>query len=147
MTLDKLVTSLELSKELKELGVKQDGIFYWDDRQKKVCLSNWGEPGDLGKYPLIQSFCFSAFTSGELGDILPSTIEADEGMKFDLNIWKDRVFWNVDYWWDEDTRKKSDLHFERMYDKSLAGAMAKMLIYLLKNNLITLSRGENEKDN
>jgi hypothetical protein len=67
MKLESQVTSLELSKQLKSLGVKQDSAFYW------YCPS-----GDLTRVSLIQkenftySECtFSAFTCTELREMLP----------------------------------------------------------------------------
>ena len=57
-------------------------------------------------------------------------------MKFDLTIWKDSGFWNVSYWWDEDTRRKSGMIIKTTMDKTEANARAEMLIYLIENGLI-----------
>ena len=68
MNLESQVCSFELSKKLKELGIKQDSYFYyWScedkncDCSEKIQLKD-GEPENLIGY--------SAFTVAELGEIL-----------------------------------------------------------------------------
>lgn len=99
MRLEDQVTSLELSKKLKELGVKQESYFYWvyrPARKKsklncldgtkesytiqdltpkwhKKCQTNGILKGASKEYMnWIKSFQFySAFTVAELGEMLP----------------------------------------------------------------------------
>jgi hypothetical protein len=64
MKLEEQVTSLELSKKLKELGVEQKGLFTWTD-----------DPAKLKPYIVYMQdknyvYHYSAFTSAELGEIL-----------------------------------------------------------------------------
>lgn len=75
MKLEKQVCSLELAKKLKELGVKQESIFYWTrsyTRKTGVFQAD-------SKYYLAYSknkkyyaeYECSAFTVAELGELLP----------------------------------------------------------------------------
>lgn len=80
MELEKQVSSLELSKTLKTLGVKQESAFYWDTTETCVYPPNrkpenewrwslgYGWPrneGESGRRVI------SAFTVAELGELLP----------------------------------------------------------------------------
>jgi hypothetical protein len=125
MELKDQVCSLELAKRLKELGVKQESIFYW-------CLDQDDRYGGLPPYYTIQynkrlsqSFYYpkdqiSAFTVAELGHLLPSFIE----------IGRDIYNENEEYLW------KIQFSEYVIFDSSLTNAMAKMLIFILENNLI-----------
>ena len=61
MKLESQVCSLDLSKRLKELGVKQESAFVWDAVNELNFID-----GDL-----VGSLETSAFTVAELGEILP----------------------------------------------------------------------------
>lgn len=66
MQLEHQVTSLELSKRLKGLGVKQQGVFMWiecDDDQ----------PSQVVRSPYNMMVRLSAFTVAELGELLSRT--------------------------------------------------------------------------
>ena len=61
LPLEKQVCSLELAKKLKELGVRQESIFYWEKRD------GW----ELVDDPYDDQFeLYSAFTVAELGELL-----------------------------------------------------------------------------
>lgn len=115
MTLEQQVTSLDLSKRLKEMGVKQDSLFAW----------NWnGSEGT--ECDLITSdgqtspYLFSAFTVSELGEMLPDAF----GTAFINGRW---IF------------VSGENHY--LYDilsDTEANARAKMLICLIENKLINL---------
>jgi hypothetical protein len=123
------VCSFELSQELEKLGVKQNSIFYW--RKYSLCKNT-----DLYYIPnketdlLILSgkleYNYSAFTVAELGEILPVGVDITK-------VW-DRPKLLVNKFW-EIKFEGIDYIFE---DKNIVNAMAKMLIYLLENNLIKL---------
>lgn len=79
MELEKQVTSLELSKRLKELGVKQESLFYhakvafkagkgyeYHNRNRQRIIMK----GRAKKWQPPKDFC-SAFTVAELGELLP----------------------------------------------------------------------------
>jgi hypothetical protein len=70
----KQVCSLMLAQKLKAVEVPQDSLWYW--------VPNTSGPHpllvpaeELAEYPLFQAAAVSAFTAGELGELLPSEIE------------------------------------------------------------------------
>ena len=130
MELQKQVASLELSKRLKELGVKQESKFVWaryaDEtsmrwRDWKVATldqeyfdeeyyddDRWGRP-------------ISAFTDSELDKKLPPRIQCypDGDMECCL-----------------DGENIQDGY--AVFERTKANSRAKMLIYLIENKLITV---------
>ncbi len=136
MQLKAQVTSLELSRELKELGVKQESAFYWED---SVFTDGW-ELKSKERATLKGSHeIYSAFTVAELGELLPSsikhTLKGGKEPKYShyLQIIPDH--WSGGKW----TILYSSHHSNRtidFVDDSEAEARAKMLIYLLENNLM-----------
>ena len=124
MKLQDQVPSFELSKRLKELGVKQESLFYY---QKESGPNGWGlvfhtsiyflppsEPQEV--YGLV-----SAFTVAELGEMLPDLYS---------------------------THKKNGgwiMHNNLINDRKEADARAKMLIYLLENNYLRQPQKQSEK--
>lgn len=125
--------SLELAKKLKELGVKQESLFYYqnnpyNDGQDCIDLMiNQKESVD-GENVIMNSECennlnpkYSAFTSAELGEILPVWSDSS---KRDTNDWHVRVF-------DKNIAIK-----HHSFGETEAEARAKMLIHLLEKGLI-----------
>ena len=114
MNLKEQVTSLELSKKLKELGVEQNSIFWW------VNYTSGKEDWDLkfSKQRLASEF-ISAFSVAELGEML------QEWKNLRLDSTKDSNGWSI-------AKNETD----RIYADTEADARGKMLIYLLENNLI-----------
>jgi len=154
MRLKDQVTSLELSKKLKELGVKQESYFYWvyrPARKKsklnclggtkesytiqdltpkwhKKCQTNGILKGASKEYMnWIKSFQFySAFTVAELGEMLPKQYIPRKGK---------RVMDNEDKWLVEisiPNKNSPDTYYSECFDTE-ANARAKFLIYLLEN--------------
>jgi hypothetical protein len=122
MKLESQVTSLELSKRLKELGVKQDAEFIWKKLGKKWYVMNIGFSVDLPKTE------FSAFTVAELGEMFDREMKIHSGktvncpeLYYCSYLESNEEGWNKVHWHGADTE---------------AGARAKMLIYLLENNLV-----------
>ncbi len=141
MNIESQVCSLELSKKLFELRVKQDSFFYhvknecfkfpifFENEQEKVDYMN--------KYKIsIKPFAhagnedsfFSAFTVAELGEML---IEADFRKNIELDYYTTDVFNVV-------LKQNKVINFDPIYikDKSEANCRAKMLIHLIENKLI-----------
>ena len=118
MKLEQQVTSLELSKKLCELGAKQESLFYWTRRtdNKKIFIKDYGVY--QGKRPDNDDE-FSAFTVAELGNIL----DFYDQQKTDKHGFNEYI------------SKRGDIE---MSDRNPANSLAKMLIYLLENNLIEL---------
>lgn len=73
MPLEKQVTSLKLSQRLKELGVKQESLFWWDngelpirsDGKKRIPFVQYSKKG----FAEYKNF-YSTFTVAELGEML-----------------------------------------------------------------------------
>lgn len=121
------VCNLELSKRLKELGVKQESLFLYD-MNGILCSSNanWD-----------MAYCISAFTVAELGELLPVRDYLTEGIvkdKEDLANWS--TFKSDGKWHCNLTWRYSRDKVESIKADSEADARAKMLIYLLENKLI-----------
>ena len=123
MKLENQLTSLELSKKLKELGVKQESLFYWQGylhSNKKIELVNQ-ENLDIN-----YDYC-SAFTVAELGEMLP--INSIREVKTPNNKW-------LISWCGEISEDGLTSKWERFTEDTEANARAKMLIYLLENNYL-----------
>lgn len=131
MKLEQQVTSLEISRKLKELGAKQESCFYWcevdttDDWDLRPAKSVFGKEIDYGNSYLSE---VSAFTIAELGEML-----AEQAEKFPV----EKCIWfgseKVGKYWECGSEKMLDHTFE---DEFEADARGKMLIYLLENKLI-----------
>ena len=129
--LEKQLTSLELSKQLKKFGVKQDSLFYWwhSEVEGWVVLYN---PATI-----YRNEGYSAFTVAELGQELPSFAER-RGEKYYLYITRTNKTeysslpdFYVGY---RDIHGNHFLHSER--EDNEANARAKMLIWLIKHKLM-----------
>jgi len=115
LELKKQVTSLEPSKELKKLGVRQDSLWYWTwaewNGETEWVLIPWDRAIKLNKET------YSAFTVAELGVMLPMWITSEktnEGKFF--------------------VRSEEYITLEN----TEADARAKMLIYLIENKLMEM---------
>ena len=129
MELEKQVASLDLSKKLKELGVKQKSIFYWTyDHRGPNTENNDDRSWELEyienpKQELEGVENCSAFTVAELGEMLPNHAHS----------------WHVpEGEWYCSWKKLPNGHPSFIADTE-ADARAKMLIYLLENRLLQLS--------
>jgi hypothetical protein len=112
LPIEKQVVGLDLAKKLKELDVKQESVFRWviDDHQRpEIRLRNSGiHPWDLDEY--------SAFTVAELGEMLPP----------EYLTMRHPTGWAA---YDGDGEYV-------LQEKTEADARAKMLVYLIENDLI-----------
>lgn len=126
MQLEKQVCNLELSKRLKELGVKQDGYFewsYWMDHPPHEAMDHQCQEkhwqvtdrigGNFGER-------HSAFTVGELGEMLPRDFYT---MRDIVGAW-DCASKNIGGKWVTQSAPTE------------ADARAKALIYLIENRLV-----------
>lgn len=127
MPLEKQVCSLEYAKRLKELGEKQESLFYWGEFEgyhplivmKKVdgSIARYETEWDIGdERELADAPTYSAPTTAELGDRLPNWV---------------RSYYTGEEWHCEG----GDFHFHTKADTE-ANARVKMLIYLLENKLV-----------
>jgi len=142
MKLEQQVTSLELSKHLRELGVKQESLFWWiyNDGMNQWEIHPFSEHWTRQDGHAKRT---SAFTVAELGEMLPWLIEKD-GNTFWLEIIKNGkqieppgkehgIAYTEPRESDEETES---LPYPQIEEDTESDARAKMLIYLLENNLI-----------
>jgi hypothetical protein len=136
----KLVVSLELAKQLKELGFEQDSLFYWVEciNDELPCFKV-PHISSLDKVDDDDLIICSAYTVAELGEMLPASVITETlinkksdgakwfAMKYDDELNKDGSK-KMEY-----VNELGDNKFRARYE---ADARAKMLIYLKKNNLI-----------
>jgi hypothetical protein len=127
----KQVCSPALAQHLKVLGVPQDSLWYW------VASSGGTYPllaaeEELSAAPLFQAAAVSAFTVGELGELLPSTIEQDGEVLLFRGLKSPRGF-SVAYVLTLADRSSG---VERKAATE-AEARAQLLIYLLEQGLYT----------
>ena len=128
MNIENQVCSLELSKRLKELGVKQESVFWWRwwiPRQGSTYIHDgWklniykGSNTEADQHKAI-----SAFTVAELGEMLPT--------------WFDSAKRQNDDWVCRFMELRTDKK-HHSFGKTDSEARAKMLIFLLENKLMEL---------
>lgn len=144
MTLENQVCSLELSKKLKELGVKQDGIFQWRkyslNPEPFVIFFGEAQSGkELGILSGEFEYWYSAFTVAELGEMLPDHLNF-EGKVWLLKMIKNPIEFGLYY----DTLGRADYIGTKnggcILEDTEADARAKMLIYLLESRNINLTK-------
>lgn len=118
MELEQQVASLELCKKLKSLGVKQESLFWYLDMYD-------GSHHTLYYKQLTKviDYYTAAFTVAELGEMLPAWFDSCKRDNSN-NDWHVRVF---------EKDKNNVCHHS--FDVTEANAKAKMLIYLIENNL------------
>lgn len=144
MKLEEIVTSLELSKRLSELGVKQESLFYWvisiTDKIFLVSEKNQNyisQSGicsyEFGPHHIPIKYFYSAFTASELIELLPQNIIDPE--------YNETVFLLIDFY--NSIKRVMYAHeesesypFIEVKGKSLSDCLAEMLIHLIENNLL-----------
>lgn len=131
MTLENQVVSLDLAKELKALGVERESLFWWigDLLVFKTRTGFFNEDGaGMNLHPLADR-AIPAPTAAELGEMLASGLDMS---------WKNsKGEWNCRY-------ETSDGIAVGTSSKSEADCRAKMLIHLIKNNLIPKPQEKSE---
>jgi len=118
MKLEQQVTSLEISKRLKELGVKQESYFTWYKHLSEDDGTEVWTVNGQGDRPYANPM-YSAFTVAELGEMLP--IASVKTYRLDKRN-GDSVY----------VCEHTDVAFS---SDTEADARGKMLIYLIENNL------------
>ena len=159
-----LVTSLELSRELKEIGVKQNSEFYWRRHWTKNETDNLSIDYDKGKEVKYEDWgieFISAFLSGELGEMLPWSLSVNEKKWICLGLTEKQIKSvlkkktnndKLDFRLICDRGKKFSCFYMEDWDsgccifnqtgnqaKTEAEARGKMLVYLIKNGLIKIT--------
>lgn len=134
MNLESQVCSLELSRRLNELGVKQESLYFWSLCQE--CVKEYEiegiqvtpELGDSG-----HGDKWSAFTVAEVGVMLPYKIK-------DHYLMIEKCFsniWHISYM-EAEVSIQDVLH--KTNNELLGNALAEMLLYLIENKLMELPK-------
>jgi hypothetical protein len=133
MELEKQVVSLDLAKKLKELGVSQNAYWTWYTNGDNAHLMHNPEG-----YRGFENKSFDAFTVAELGEMLPQILKI-KGITYQLfaSVAMDKQ-WFVVYANEQDYEDNAPFPIKMTHNE--ADARAKMLIYLLENNLIKDSK-------
>ncbi len=134
MKLENQVCSLELAKKIKQLGVKQDSLWWWMKYQRMPDSSIFWtiqreEIKDTNEYSFIKRDNISAFTVAELGEMLPFGVDSG---KTDYDLGKEKSFFCA---WREDAyhEEKPD---KIIFADTEANARAKMLIWLIEQGKV-----------
>ena len=136
MKLEQQVCSLELSKRLRELVVRQESVFYWVKHigyepylqaSKEAPSGVWVEGTEV----------YSAFTVAELGEMLPLYIGNANANGLEqpyalFTSWNDTEGWSVAYC----PPGGGTMAYHLQVENTEADARAKCLIYLIENGLI-----------
>ena len=136
MKLTNQVVSIELSKRLKELGVKQESYFEWKNggvlggqRPHHSEILPRKRPPQYGAANQAFSF-YAAFTVAELGEMFLTGYKGT--LKFKTYRGTDKEFW-ISLSYTENNQLSDSLMFSADTE---ANARAKMLIYLIENKLM-----------
>lgn len=130
MKFENQVVSLELAKKLKDLGVKQDSLFYWGES-----FTNNGDKEFNIYFNSVQA-CnildeYSAFTVAELGEMLP------EHVNYYFLQYKENYKWVITFSEHAEIYRKYRMEFKGQNE---ADVRAQMLIYLIENKLMEVPK-------
>lgn len=128
MQLESQVCSLELSKRLKELGVKQESLWWWvkhkNPPKEYPSLNKWSLCGYESAKDIYEQY--HAYTVAELGEMLPEWCFTYKASKYHFQCGKYQP-------------EQGEMEFYGAYSgKTEANTRAKMLIHLLENKLIKI---------
>lgn len=126
LPLEQQVTSLELSKKLKELGVKQESCFIWAHY-----LAHPRVMTQIDAYKLQAFEECSAFTVAELGEMLPQCSMFGTRTEYWFNIARMSHGWEVGY-----VSKRRGVRDGFQVAPSESDARAKLLIHLIEQKII-----------
>lgn len=152
MNLEQIVTSKEISMRLRELGVPQESLFYWQRCRRsgvyKLIQRRKGEISDIAGKMGYRRY-ISAFTAAELGEMLLS-------FPYPFNLvtrfFENGVFIQLEFpthkngkYIEKRVAIQASLNEHEMstlknIPKNEADARGKMLIHLLENKLINLTK-------
>lgn len=135
MKLEDQVTSLELSKKLKKLGVGTDyPLSMWDH----VPGGSWRIIWSNDKEHELSWDSFPAFTVAELGEMLPEEIETKHDIFF-FETNKHASQWGVVYC-SEDFKSGNTNSIHSVIGVTEADARAMMFIYLIESKLMEIPK-------
>ena len=137
MNLEQQVTSLNLSKRLKELGVKQLALFWWSEHTIPATLWNEHDLGENDPYAGVSDKSVAAFTVAELGELLPSRLTNNlvgehQQHQFMCEKWPNEK-WNSAY-----VCLDCKGNMCRVQEERMAESMGLMLVYLIEDKLLNV---------
>jgi len=137
MRIDEQVCALALANKLKELGVKQESIFYWHYSVYTKEDFKWELQFSLNLHkPFLNPDNFiSAFTVAELINLLP---QENERIGFGLELLNVAKLRGNKYYAACNSIEPS--RDEIWWDNNIANAIAAMLIYLIENKLMEMPK-------
>jgi len=120
ITLEKQVCDLEYAKKFKELGISQESLYCWYKFSDGWRIASKVQPNN--KWECLDN-TYSAFTVAELGEMLPvgTVIEKWDQLKYKYRCYNER-------------------YNKIMYEITEADARAKMLIWLIENKHLEVSK-------
>lgn len=122
MTLEEQVTRVDISIKLRDLGVKQfESYFNWIRRSPTDSYTLAGSTWKTGD----KDGRIDCFTVAELGKIIPGDVKIER--------YPEGKVWNI-YW--TNGKKEPDFRSHILWDKSMANALGKMLIWIIEEKLI-----------
>ncbi len=135
MNIEKQTVNLELSKKLKELGVKQESLFIYINPTSSGYETRFIAHSFLENDFFIKNECYSAFTASELLEILPN--EITERFDYGLRIEKYEYSFLVDYITEIlDGNFECPISFHPCRESNLCNALAELLIHLIERGTI-----------
>ena len=140
MKLKELVCSLRPSRELKELGIRQEDSFYYWVRKEGSKTYQLFDRGTAGSISFIEEM-YSAPTFAELLEVLPGRITTAEREEYFLLITKTKKtkrFVLPDYCVGYKT--SDDMYFHSERAETIVDAAGKMVIYLIKEGIIEVKK-------
>lgn len=130
MNLEQQVISLSLAKRLKELGVKQESLYHWNELSPRPD----GTPHNiLHRVPMSTAHeSFAAFTVAELGEMLRTKYFGKWMTEWDetRGLWYGELRVN--------TTKDGQLVRQQVWGDTEAVTRGQMLVHLIENQLITV---------
>lgn len=158
MKLEDQVCSLELAKELKELGVKQESLFVWVYLDQN-CYSIKFYPYSIIPDENSTVKIFSAFTVAELGKMIPfiikvykyhnfewpkgKTFYCEQHVGYTKHNYSPSVMYHYYIYDDEEECNPVDMIVGPDFsDNNEANSRAMMLIWLIKNGYVNASLSE-----
>lgn len=132
MPLSSQCVSLPLAKRLKELGVRQESLFYWGIIAGRGPELFYEHPGTEMENEDGISGVVSAFTSGELGEMMPKGFRSGKSGNSKEGTFKAYGFTSFD-----SHCSKTGMRAAFNADTE-ADCRALMLIHLLEQKIITI---------
>lgn len=133
--LSQQVCSKDLAMRFKELGVYNESYFHWNFNPTVPEQGWFLDDENLAYDP---DYSIHAYGVAELGAMLPIDVQKDDcfyNLKIERYSKRGSNSWNVKYSF-YDASYEAIIHLEN--EKSIADAMAKMLVYLIENHLYDL---------